>query len=68
MGSYTAFSCDVNRPRRDSGGHNGRYSPGRGSSQNNEEKSSAVRFNSSKLYDNGNALKQRIRVDGTYSR
>ena len=57
----------------DSGGNIGRfspgcYNPGRNSSQYNEEKSSAVRFNSSKLYDNGNALKQRIRVDGTYSR
>ena len=64
---HTAFSCDVNRPRRDSGGHNGRYSPGRGSSQNNEEKSSAVRFNNiSRVYDSGNGLKQRIRVNGTY--
>ena len=35
---HIAFSCDVNRPRRDSRRHNGRYSPGRGSSQYNEKK------------------------------
>ena len=66
---HTAFSCDVNQPRRDSGGNNGRYSPCRGSSPYNKEKLNAVRFNNihvSRAYNIGNALKQRIRVNGTY--
>ena len=42
--SYTASYCEVNRPRRASGGLNGRYSPGRyslgrGSSQYNDDRS-----------------------------
>ena len=58
----SAFGCDLDHKANVE-----QNTGGRGSSQYNEEKSSAISFNnSSRLYYSGNALKNWIRVDGTY--